>query len=85
LNDIAPSQQSLGTLNALALTLTSGIRTVGPAAFTSLFAVGAHSQFIDGYLVWIALVAIALLGLVPLNYLPEKTDDRLKKRAEDEE
>jgi len=58
---------------------------VGPAAFTSLFAVGAKSQFIGGYLVWVVLVAIALLGLVPLSYLPEKTEDRLRKLAEEEE
>jgi hypothetical protein len=58
---------------------------VGPAAFTSLFAVGAKSQFIDGYLVWVVLVAIALLGLIPLNYLPDKTKDGLMKRAEEDE
>ncbi|TVY87934.1 Efflux pump [Lachnellula willkommii] len=83
LNDIAPSQQSLGTLNAIALTMTSGIRTVGPAAFTSLFAAGAKTQFFHGYLVWVVLVLVGLLGLIPLAYLPEKAEGKLKKRGQE--
>ncbi|RDL36140.1 Major facilitator superfamily transporter [Venustampulla echinocandica] len=79
LNDITPNYQTLGTLNAIALTLTSGIRTIGPAAFTSLFAVGARTQIFDGYLVWVVLVAIASLGTFLIRYLPEKAEGRQKK------
>jgi hypothetical protein len=64
--------------------MTSGIRTVGPAAFTSLFAVGAKTQFLNGYFIWVVLVAMALLGLIPLAYLPEKAEGKLKKRAEED-
>ncbi|TVY80317.1 Efflux pump azaK [Lachnellula suecica] len=81
LNDVAPSHETLGTLNGIALTLVSGIRTVGPAIFTSIFAVGSESQILYGYLVWVVLVAVALLGLIPLHYLPEKAEGKLKKQA----
>ena len=65
--------------------MTSGIRTVGPAAFTSLFAAGAKTQFFHGYLVWVVLVAVALLGLIPLAYLPEKAEGKLKNTVEEDE
>ncbi|KAI9050323.1 hypothetical protein LZ554_005490 [Drepanopeziza brunnea f. sp. 'monogermtubi'] len=67
LNDVSPSSDTLATLNAMALTLTSGIRTIGPIAFTSLFAAGANSQFLNGYLVWIVLIAITMLGTVSMR------------------
>lgn len=83
LNDISPSPQSLGTLNAIALTITAAIRTVGPAAFTSIFAAGIKTQFLNGYLVWVVLVSVSLVGFIPLYYLPEKAEGRVKKRAEE--
>lgn len=85
LNDISPSQQSLGTLNGIALTLTAAIRTVGPATFTSLFAVGARSQFLNGYLVWAVLILVGLLGSVCVRYFPEKAEGKVKKHAVVEE
>ncbi|CAG8979685.1 hypothetical protein HYALB_00003916 [Hymenoscyphus albidus] len=85
LNDISPSQRSLGTLNGVALTLTSGIRTIGPAIFTSLFAVGARTQFLNGYLVWVILILVALLGIVGMRYFPEEAEGRVKKQAVVEE
>ena len=78
LNDISPSPSTLGTLNALALTLTSGIRCVGPAIFTSIFAAGARTQFMDGHLVWLVMVIIALVGSYTLRWLPEEAEGKLK-------
>lgn len=78
LNDIAPSHQTLGTLNAIALTLTCAIRTVGPALTTSLFAIGARTQILDGHLVWVVLVAVAVGGCVSVRYLPERAEGRPK-------
>ena len=85
MNDISPSPTTLGTLNGVALTMTAGIRTVGPALFTSLFAVGAKTQFLNGYLVWVILVAIAALGSVAVRYLPEKAEGKLKDDNEGDE
>lgn len=74
LNDVSPSPQTLGTLNALALTLVSGLRAVCPASFTSIFAIGVRSQILWGYLVWFILVAWAAgLGMA-LRWLPEKAE-----------
>jgi hypothetical protein len=84
-NDVSPSPQTLGTLNAVALTLVSGIRAVAPTLFTSIFAVGVHTQVLDGYLIWVVLVVLALLGSVTVRYLPEKAEGRLKKMAPVEE
>ncbi|MCJ1352744.1 MAG: hypothetical protein MMC33_002728 [Icmadophila ericetorum] len=81
LNDVAPSPSTLGTLNAVALTLTSGIRAVTPAASASLFAVGARTQILNGYLVWLVLILIALGLAPPLRWLPEKAEGRLKKQG----
>jgi hypothetical protein len=85
INDISPSPQTMGTLNAVALTLVSGIRAIAPTLFTSVFAVGARTQVLGGYLIWTILVAIALLGSVSVRYLPEKAEGRLKKKAPVEE
>ncbi|MCJ1478860.1 hypothetical protein MMC13_007544 [Lambiella insularis] len=78
LNDIAPSPSTLGRLNALALTLSSGIRAVAPAAFASIFATGARTQILDGYLVWLVLIMLAFALIPPLRWLPEKAEGRLK-------
>ncbi|KAG9230225.1 major facilitator superfamily domain-containing protein [Amylocarpus encephaloides] len=82
LNDISPSHQTLGTINAVALTLTSGIRAVGPVLITSIFALGAHTQILNGYLVWVVLIAVALLGSVSVRYLPEIAEGRPKNKAQ---
>jgi len=65
--------------------MTAGIRTFGPVLFTSLFAVGAKTQILDGYLVWVVLVTIAVLGSVAVRYLPEKAEGKLKDDDEGED
>jgi hypothetical protein len=84
LNDIAPSSATLGTLNALALTLASAIRMVAPALFSSIFAWGVRNQILMGYLIWVVLVAIAVALAVSVHWLPEKAEGRLKPRREEE-
>ncbi|EFX00883.1 major facilitator superfamily transporter [Grosmannia clavigera kw1407] len=83
LNDVAPSPRLLGTLNALALTGSSAMRAFAPAAFTSLFAVGVRSQLLDGYAIWLLMVALGLGYVVAARYLPDY--DALKKQREEEE
>ncbi|KAK8101876.1 permease of the major facilitator superfamily [Apiospora kogelbergensis] len=74
LNDVSPSPAMLGTLNALALTGLSGLRAFTPALFTSIFAVGANSQFLGGYFVWVLLVLLAAGFTVAARYLPEASE-----------
>lgn len=80
INDVAPTPQVLGTLNALSLTLVSGIRAFSPALFTSLFAVGARTQWLSGYAIWVLMVAIAAGFTVLARYLPDY--DEMKKERE---
>ncbi|KAH7381914.1 major facilitator superfamily transporter [Cadophora sp. MPI-SDFR-AT-0126] len=78
LNDVSPSPTAFATLNAVALTLVSGVRTVGPLAFTSIFAAGANTLFLNGYLVWVVLVAITLMGTVAMRWFPENAEGKMK-------
>ncbi|KAI3392578.1 hypothetical protein diail_5490 [Diaporthe ilicicola] len=71
LNDISPSPAVLGTLNALALTGTSVLRSFAPAAFTSLFALGARTQLFYGYAIWVLMLAIALGFAAVTRFMPE--------------
>ncbi|ERF74471.1 hypothetical protein EPUS_03909 [Endocarpon pusillum Z07020] len=79
LNDIAPSSIALGTLNAIALTITSGIRTVAPAIFTSIFAVGVQNQILWGYLVWVVMVLLALTTAAAVRWLPKEAEGKSKE------
>ncbi|MCJ1287832.1 hypothetical protein MMC26_007184 [Xylographa opegraphella] len=80
LNDVSPSPTTLGTLNALALTLISGIRAVAPAAFASLFAFGARTQILDGYLIWLVQIILAMALLPLLRWLPAKAEGKPKSQ-----
>jgi len=85
LNDISPSPSTLGTLNAIALTMTSALRAIGPEVVNSLFAWGANTQFMDGHLVWVFLTALALAGSVAVRWLPEKAEGKLKEDDDEDE
>ena len=79
LNDVSPSPAVLGTLNALALTLASGIRAFSPGLFASLFAASVRSGVLDGHLIWVLMVAIAAGFSVAAHFTPEdKTEDGVK-------
>lgn len=77
LNDVSPSPRTLGTLNAVALTLVSGIRAFSPAAFTSLFAEGVRKQILGGYLAWVVMIVLAVGLILALRWLPEKAEGRV--------
>lgn len=76
LNDIAPSPSSLGTLNAIALAASSGLRAVAPALATTVYAVGVKYRILGGQLFWLcnAVLAVGLVGLV--RWLPVKVEGR---------
>ena len=82
LNDIAPSPSTLGTLNALALTMNSAIRAAAPAFFASIFATGVRLRWLHGHLVWIMLVLLGLGLCVAVRWLPEKSEGRIRKDSD---
>lgn len=87
LNDIAPSPTTLATLNAVALTVNSGLRAIAPVGITSLYAVGIKGRWIHGHLGWALLVIMALSLNVSVRWLPERAEGDLRHaaKANDEE
>ncbi len=78
LDEAAPSPAMLGTLNAVALSGVSAVRAVAPASFSSLFAIGAGTQWLSGYAIWVLMVALAAGFTVLSRYLPDYAE--LKRR-----
>ncbi|KAJ5493365.1 Efflux pump azaK [Penicillium diatomitis] len=76
LNDVSPSPQVLGLLNAMALTGVSTLRAFCPALFSSLFAVQLNLQLVHGYAIWIFLAVLASGLSVAAKYLPEPPERR---------
>ncbi|GAP90943.1 putative major facilitator superfamily transporter protein [Rosellinia necatrix] len=74
LNDVSPSHETLGTLNALALTLSSGLRSFCPALFASLFAIGARNQFLYGYFIWVVMAILGVGFTISTRLLPETSE-----------
>lgn len=69
LNDASPSPATLGTLNALALAIVSGVRAFSPALFASLFALSVRTQLLWGYAIWVLMVLVALGFTVLSRYM----------------
>ncbi|KAK4190583.1 protein zinc induced facilitator-LIKE 1 [Podospora australis] len=85
LNDVSPSPVTLGTLNAVALSVVSGVRSFAPALFASLFAVSAKTQWLWGYAIWVLMVAIALAYTVVSRYLPDYEELKRQRAREEAE
>lgn len=84
LNDIAPSHETLGALNGIVLSLSSGLRAVVPVAFNSMYAAGVKHRILGGQLAWLVMFLFALPFYFVLRYLPEKAEGRpVKKRPVD--
>jgi MFS family permease len=82
LNDASPSPATLGTLNALALSIVSGVRAFSPALFAGLFAFGARTQWLWGYAIWVLMVLVAL-GFTGLSWVMPDYQE-MKRRRETE-
>ncbi|KAJ4287585.1 hypothetical protein N0V90_012288 [Kalmusia sp. IMI 367209] len=86
LNDISPSHETFGTLNALVLALQSGLRAIIPAASTTLYAIGVKYQIFGGQLFWVTIVFVAVGFNLVLRLLPEKAEGKPRpSRREDDE
>uniref|UniRef100_A0A093VN20 Putative peptide/nitrate transporter n=1 Tax=Talaromyces marneffei PM1 TaxID=1077442 RepID=A0A093VN20_TALMA len=77
INDVSPSPETLGTVNAISLTLNSALRSVAPALFASLFATGVKKQIFYGYLAWIILVVLAIGYRRSLRWLPARAEGKI--------
>ncbi|KAF4341010.1 tetracycline resistance protein (probable transport) [Fusarium beomiforme] len=80
LNDVAPDPHFVGMLNALALSLASGIRAIVPGAATAIYAVGVRGQIVWGHLAWVIMIPCAIGFTVACQYIPKgkrtsKNDD----------
>ncbi|KAF2878495.1 major facilitator superfamily domain-containing protein [Massariosphaeria phaeospora] len=81
-NDIAPSHNSLGTLNAIVLALASGLRAVIPALSTSVYATGVKYHIFGGQLFWVvAVVAAGALSAI-VRLLPAKAGGKAHKQRD---
>ena len=85
LNDISPSHESFGTLNALSLALQSGLRAVAPAASTALYAIGVKYKILWGQLFWLVIFLVAVGFNFVTRLLPEKARGGPKAKATQDE
>lgn len=87
LNDVAPSPRTLATLNAVALTVNSGLRALAPVGMASLYAVGVKGGWVHGHLGWVFLVVLGMLLNVSVRWLPASAEGDIRQAAkvDDEE
>lgn len=69
LNDVSPAAHLLGTLNAIALTCTSAIRSFVPGVATVIYAVGVRHQILWGHLAWVILIPISMALTLCMKWL----------------
>ncbi|AEO56067.1 hypothetical protein MYCTH_2125036 [Thermothelomyces thermophilus ATCC 42464] len=68
--------RTLGTLNALALTVSSAVRAVAPGATSALYAMAVRSGLLDGQLIWFGLAPLSALMGVAAGGLPKERKPR---------
>lgn len=84
INDIAPSHETLGTLNAIALAIASGVRAVLPALSTSVYAAGVKFQIFGGELFWVLAIFMTVVLNFIVRLLPKQADGRLRSNDEED-
>jgi MFS family permease len=85
LNDVSPNPHVMGTLNALAMTAASAIRSFVPGVSTVIFAIGVRNQIFWGHLVWLVLIPIAMSLSIFVRWLPEDKQSHKIPHDDDEE
>ncbi|KAF7981429.1 hypothetical protein HWV62_33425 [Athelia sp. TMB] len=78
----APNRRSLGATNGLAQTSVSVVRSIGPIASTSLYAVSLEKNIAGGWFVYIVLVIVSGLALFATVYLPKTLWEQAEEEAE---
>jgi hypothetical protein len=78
---MAPTPSSLGTINGMALSVSSGVRAFTPALFLSIFAFGVGHQILQGQLIWLVLTVVVMVFGAALFWFPEKASGRIGNQA----
>ncbi|TLD04817.1 uncharacterized protein PgNI_09365 [Pyricularia grisea] len=84
-NEVNPGPTALATINALQMMISSIVRAFTPAAANSLFAIGAETQFLNGYAIWLLMSLLAAGFGIATRFLPDYEAlrlQRLKREAE---
>ncbi|XWW97547.1 hypothetical protein V2A60_005531 [Cordyceps javanica] len=84
LNDASPDPHVMGTLNGIALTLSSGLRSFVPGLTTVLYAVGVREQILRGHLAWAVLIPVSMLMLIAIQKLPDDKQPIVPAASDDE-
>lgn len=85
LNDAAPTHGTLGSLNAIALALSSGSRAITPATFASVFAIGVSNQILHGQFIWVVMAVLAAVLAFMATKLPEEHLDKDERQPDVEQ
>ncbi|KZO92825.1 member of major facilitator superfamily multidrug-resistance, DHA1 sub-family [Calocera viscosa TUFC12733] len=81
-NMSSPSRTSLGRVNGAAQTSAAMMRTFGPAAASSLFALSNHRRLAGGMAIYLALGALAVASAAITFFVQEGTPEELKEQAQ---
>ncbi|PMB70034.1 putative peptide/nitrate transporter [Beauveria bassiana] len=84
LNDASPDPHVMGTLNGIALTLASALRSFVPGLTTALYAVGVREQILRGHLAWVVLIPVSMLMLIVIPMLPNDKQPASPANPDDE-
>jgi hypothetical protein len=83
-NDVAPSHETLGALNAIVLAFSSGIRAFAPALATSLYAIGVKYHILGGQLFWLVNILLAIGFFGALGLLSETAEGKVKRASNED-
>ncbi|EJD52612.1 member of major facilitator superfamily multidrug-resistance, DHA1 sub-family [Auricularia subglabra TFB-10046 SS5] len=80
-NAASPSNAALGTVNGLAQMVSSGMRALGPALATTLFALTMTNNILGGNLIWVVQFILCILWVwqgwgMRFQNLDDDDDDR---------
>lgn len=81
INDVAPSPNTLGALNAIGLTVQSAVRAVTPVLASALYEWGVREGWLDGHLFWVVIIAVCIGLIVGARFLPPQAEGKTKKPA----
>ncbi|KAJ6783233.1 hypothetical protein PWT90_01151 [Aphanocladium album] len=84
LNDASPDPHVMGTLNGIALTIASGLRSFTPGLTTALYAIGVRDQVLRGHLAWVVLMPMSMLMWLVIPKLPNDKQPTVATDSDEE-
>ncbi|KAH7125600.1 major facilitator superfamily domain-containing protein [Dendryphion nanum] len=80
INDVAPTHETLGLLNAIVLSLASGLRAFVPALSTTIYATGVKYHILGGQLFWVLITMLGCGLLFLMRIFPDEARGRGRGR-----